>query len=268
MSIPSDCCNPCPTVAAVNVPGAPGTNGTNGINAFTTTLATITLPIPLANVGPIAVANSNWMAIGQILIISSDASHIGTFMVVSTSTGFVELEWLDQTGDSAQGTVIPIGATVSPAGAAGAAGAAGTNGFTVAGTISAATAGTQALSATPAEALSCTLTLAASAGKTYLLFARARIDYVGATYNATHTVTFKLRRTNNTAGDVTNGVVTFQTAVITTLSYTAGQPSIVAIPYTTQGVSDVIQPFVSVDVLPSAGSMEIIECSITAVELT
>jgi hypothetical protein len=119
MSIPSDCCSPCPSVTAVNVPGVPGANGNNGINAFTTTLGVITLPIPLANVGPIAVANSSWLTPGQSVVASSDASHVGTFRVVSVSTGFVTLQWLAATGDSAQATPIPIGATLSPSGAPG-----------------------------------------------------------------------------------------------------------------------------------------------------
>ena len=242
-------------------------DGAIGLSAFTTTTANVTLPAQNANVA-VSIVNGQWMKAGQKVFVS-DGTNWGTFQVVTvpTSAPFTTatLQFLQVTGDAVPTTVIASGATVTPIGVQG---AAGTNGFTVAGSISATTAQTQQLTTTPAQAMSLTLTLAASAGKTYLLFARCRLDYVGATFAANRTVTFKIRRTNNTAGDVTNGITTFQTAVITTLSYTAGNLVVVAIPYTTAGTSDIIQPFVSIDVLPSAGSIQVIEGNITAVELT
>ena len=115
MSIPSDCCNPCPSVTAVNVPGSPGTNG---LNAFTSTTATLTLPAQNANV-IVSVAETRWMAVGQI-VFASDGIHTGTFQVVSVPAAApfttATLQFLYYSTDSAPATVIASGATLTPAG--------------------------------------------------------------------------------------------------------------------------------------------------------
>jgi hypothetical protein len=261
----------------VNVPGAAGADGavgapgSDGFSAFTVTTAPFSLPTALSNV-TVPVANSSWMTPGQNVFIS-DGTNLANFKVVSLpSSSAVVLEYLDYTGDSSTGATINTGAGVSPSGLAGATGAAGAAGSTVVGAISAQVGMTQALALTGSnpnvQVGTVTKTLAASAGKTYLLFARCRFDYVGATFAATQIINFKLRRTNNTAADISSAVGNMQTAIITTLSYTAGQIVIVAIPYTTAGVSDVIIPCATIDVLPSAGSVEAVECSLTVVELT
>lgn len=261
----------CSTPQPVNVPGVqgekgdPGTNGTNGINAFTLTTADFVIPAINNNV-TIQVANSSWAAIGQNIFIS-DGTNLGNFSVVSIpNTNSITVQFLGYTNDSAPGATISSGAIVSPAGQKG---ADGTNGFTVAGAIDAAVGGSQALTTTPnTQVLGKTLTLAGAAGKTYLLFARCRFDYAAATFAANQLINFKLRRTNNTAADVANAVGNLETQIITTKTFTAGEIAIIAIPYTTQGVSDVIQPMASIDSLPGAGAVNAVECSITAVELT
>ena len=264
MSIPSDCCTPCPSVPAVNVPGlqgatgAAGADGTNGINAFTLTTSTLVIPSGTS----VSVANSSMFGIGQIVLIS-DGTNIANYVVNSVpTTTSLGVTALGYPGDSTSGT-IAIGATVTPAGVK------GVDAPTVTAAIDAAVGGTQALNTTPlSQVLSKTLTLSASTGKSYLLFARARFDYVGATFAANQVITFGLYRTNNTPGNVPNASSTLKTAVITTLTYSVGEITLVAIPYTTAGASDIIQPIASISATPSAGSVEVIECNLTAVELT
>lgn len=111
MSTLNDCCTPCPSVTAVNVPGTPGQN------AFTTTTTATTLPAQ-NNTVIVAVANCQWMAVGQIVFIS-DGTHLGTFSVASTPVSpftSVSLKFLLYTGDSAPAVIIASGATVTPAG--------------------------------------------------------------------------------------------------------------------------------------------------------
>jgi len=200
------------------------------------------------------------MVVGQFLFIS-DGTNLAHFQItaIQASPPVITIKALGNNGDTAATNVIANGASVSPAGVQ------GSNGFTVLGTTSAATGGSQALTITPSQALSASLTLVGSAGKTYMLHARVRLDYVGATFGANQTVTLTLRRTNNTAAN--NGSTTIQTAVVTTVTYGLGELSIMA-PYTTAGASDVLQPFISVSVAPSAGSLNVVEAAITAIELT
>lgn len=256
---------PCPSPEVVAVPGAQGstgpagTNGTNGVNSFTVTTATVTIPATASTVVA-SVANNSWMVVGQNLFVS-DGTNLANFQVtaIQAAPPQVTLKALGYNGDSAPTVVIAAGATVSPGGVQ------GSNGFTVLATNSAATGGSQAVTATPSQALAASLTLTGSAGKTYLLAARLRLDYVGATFGANQVVTLTIRRTNNTAANVIS--TTIEAAVVTTVTYGLGELTAL-VPYTTAGASDVIQPFVSVSVIPSAGSLNVVEASITALELT
>jgi hypothetical protein len=111
MSTLSDCCTPCPSVPAVNVPG------TSGQNAFTTTTTATTLPAQNSTV-IVAVANCQWMAVGQIIFIS-DGTNLGTFQVASAPVSpftSVSLKFLEYTGDSAPAVIIASGAVVTPGG--------------------------------------------------------------------------------------------------------------------------------------------------------
>jgi hypothetical protein len=202
-------------------------------------------------------------AVGQ-KVFASDGTDVGTFQVVSfPSTQSVVLLFLGYTGDSSVGTTITAGALVVPSGGQ------GPSGFSPISYADASVGGAQALTTTPnTQALAKQLTLDATGGKNYMLFARCRFDYVGATFAGNQVITLKLRRTNNTAGDVASAIGNLQTLKITTQSYTAGEITIIGIPYTSQGVSDIVQPMVSIDGLPSAGSVNAIECSISAIELT
>lgn len=104
------------------------------------------------------------------------------------------------------------------------------------------------------------------AAGTYLLLARARADYNAATFAASRLATLKLRRTNNTAADVSNGSVALKTDIITAITSSLGALAWWAL-YTTANVDDIITIFGDVSVLPTAGSLDISEASIIAIRL-
>lgn len=277
----------CPSPEIVAIPGLPGsggggsgTAGTNGVNAFTITggSGSVTIPASAGLSQTFPVLNASWMAVGQVLLVGGGASQ-GTFQVTAVNTTSNPNNFTgtfkNQTGDVPSSSIAP-GSSVVVAGFSGPAGSNGTNGFTVLGTNNSATGGTQALTATPAQALSMTLTLAASAAKTYLLSCRLRLDYVGATLASNQTVTLTLRRTNNTAANISSSTLMtevipnldIQYYLISTLTKSLGELGVYTFPYTTVGVGDVIQPFISISVIPSAGSVNVVEASISAVEIT
>lgn len=102
---------------------------------------------------------------------------------------------------------------------------------------------------------------------TYLLLARLRFDYNGATFAAVQTIAAKLRRLNNTAADLTNAVAGMKTQIITTQTFTAGDVNIPPTIYTTVNNNDQIQIFASIGVVPSAGSVDVAEAEIVAIKL-
>lgn len=103
---------------------------------------------------------------------------------------------------------------------------------------------------------------------TYLIIPRVRIDYNGSTFAAVRTVTLKLRRTNNTATDITNGSTSFLTQIITALTFTAFDGNLPFVIYTTQNSNDTLQIFGDVNVAPTAGSIDAVEASILAIKLS
>lgn len=101
---------------------------------------------------------------------------------------------------------------------------------------------------------------------TYLITAAVTLDYAAATFAAVRTATLKLRRTNNTAADLTNGSIALQTEIITTLTYTMERATWTIL-YSTSNTDDVIEIFGSLDVIPSAGALNASAASIVAVRL-
>lgn len=102
---------------------------------------------------------------------------------------------------------------------------------------------------------------------TYLLIGRANLQYAGATFAANRTVTLKLRRTNNTAADVTGATTALGTNVTTTVTGTLGTVVIPAVLYTTANTDDAITIFGDVSVIPTAGALNVTEASIMAIRL-
>jgi hypothetical protein len=109
-------------------------------------------------------------------------------------------------------------------------------------------------------------TLTLSGTGTYRITARAVLDYNGATFAAVRTATIKLRRTNNTAADLTNGSVAVKTQIVTTVTGTLAAVTIDVI-YTTSGAGDIIQLWGGLDVVPTAGNLEVASASIIAQRL-
>jgi len=95
----------------------------------------------------------------------------------------------------------------------------------------------------------------AEAGR-YQIEADVLLQYSGATFASNRTVTLKLRRTNNTAADLTNATVTCNTDVTTTITGPMIMVHLKADDYTTAGSSDAITVFGDVSVVPSAGNLQ------------
>jgi len=110
-------------------------------------------------------------------------------------------------------------------------------------------------------------TLVLNKAGTYLLFGRVRVDYAAATFAASRAVTLKLRRTNNTAADISNSAAVLDTDIITTKTYTFGVFSLPPVLYTTALLTDSISIFGDVAVVPSAGALNAGAASIVAIRL-
>ncbi len=292
----TNCACPCENPVITEIPGAPGSDGaagdpgSNGVNAFTlTTTSIITLP---AAAGPVtspaiqSFANTSWMAIGQVLIITDTGGvKWGSFRVLTLpSSTSATLDWLDYPGDAVGTSTLAIGSQVSPSGVqptGPTAVADGGTGSTTATTaraalgvgganLSAYAAGTPyQLTATPALLNFGTTdpTLTITSAGVWLILARARIDYTAATFAAVRTGTLKLRRTNNTAADIAASPAGFLTDIITTLTYTLAVIDLQPIIYTTTNSNDLLELWGSISVIPSAGSLDASEASIVAIKL-
>lgn len=109
--------------------------------------------------------------------------------------------------------------------------------------------------------------VAPNAAGLWHLYYFVRFDYNGATFAANQTVQAKLRRSNNTAADVTNSTREWKTEIITTLSHTAALLSVGPIPYSTVNVNDNIQLLSFVGTLPGAGTLDAVEAYLIAVPI-
>lgn len=265
MALPGICGCGCPSVAeANNIPGVPGTNGLAGQNGYTTLTAVGGLLLPavgaLVATNP-TVASSAWMTIGQFVVAGSTTINYAHFQVVSKpSPTTVELKFMGFPGDATPGAVLPAGTVVSPAGPWGlldplAVYVASGTGHTIDDTSGIVTIGATAV------------TLAITTPGTYLLSARARVDYWGATFADHELVTLKLRRTNNTAADVTNATAGLLTDTTTLADFTAGIVQLPIVKYATLLADDSISLQVDVHVLPSAGEIRVLQAEIVALRI-
>lgn len=89
---------------------------------------------------------------------------------------------------------------------------------------------------------------------TYLIFGQVQLTYTGATVVA-QTATVKLRRTNNTAADVSS-VVVIDLPVSTTLTNTYGVVALPPILYTTAAATDSIEIFANLSATLGAGTID------------
>ena len=121
------------------------------------------------------------------------------------------------------------------------------------------------LTATPAEVDRGTVDSAivlAQAG-TYKIRGRATISYNAATYGTAQTINLKLRRTNNTAADLTSSPINMPAFQLT--AFSGGiEISTPEVTYSTANTNDRIALFASVSALPSAGTLTVVADSIAA----
>lgn len=121
---PSSCCSKCGNEIVSNVPGpigpagAAGTNGTNGINAFTTTTNSFIVPAVAFGDVVVQVANSEWMAIGQVVFVKDPNSLAQGYFIVdaipnSTSVSLFNPGYPDT---SVPGVTVGAGAAVVASG--------------------------------------------------------------------------------------------------------------------------------------------------------
>lgn len=101
---------------------------------------------------------------------------------------------------------------------------------------------------------------------TYLVIPRIVVKYNGATFIANQTLTLKLRRTNNSAADLTNSQTVLTLRVITTITdgFEVTMPPVF---YTTSNADDIVTIYGVLSATPSAGSVDVVEASIIAVRL-
>lgn len=108
-------------------------------------------------------------------------------------------------------------------------------------------------------------TLTLTQAGTYIIIPQVQLRYAAATFAAVRTVTLKLRRTNNTAADVTS--TSAETQIITTLTFTMGKYTLPIQIYTTANTDDALAITGFIDTGPTAGALTATEASIVAVRL-
>ncbi len=101
---------------------------------------------------------------------------------------------------------------------------------------------------------------------TYLIYANAQL--IGGTATiTTQTATIKLRRTNNTASDISAGATTIAPLAGAGLASTLGWAVLPNIVYTTSNSNDIITLFGIVSATLGVGTMNVNEASIVAVKI-
>jgi hypothetical protein len=92
--------------------------GAAGQNAYTQTTQNFVIPAVGGSVSA-AVQSSAALAVGMIVVVSGGGIH-GTFLITSSTTGALQLQFLGLSYDSLSGQTIPYPATVTPTGTPGA----------------------------------------------------------------------------------------------------------------------------------------------------
>ena len=105
-------------------------------------------------------------------------------------------------------------------------------------------------------------TLLLTAVGTYRLKGRVLVNLVGATFAANQTLTVRLRNATS-ATDYTNSTTVYTIPIVTTLTNTL---AVIELPevFVALAVADQVQLFAGLSATPSAGSVQIVEASITA----
>jgi len=259
---PTPCVPCCSSPQITDIPGMDGEDGSNGspgaagaagAAAFTTTTADFNVPAAKGGTVTISVVDTSQMATGQTVVADGPATFSVTTIVGPTS---VTLTWLQAPSDVAAGAAITSGATVSPSGPYPA---------LFDSTVSYGTGGPQAMTITSSQILSVSVVIPRT-GK-YLLFARVLCNYAAATFAAVKTLTFKVRRTNNTAADISNAATTAKMQVITTETYTVPMQPIPTVLYSATA-GDILQIYGSLETAPGAGAVNAQEAELLAQQIS
>lgn len=256
-------CTPCCVeTQTVNVPGiegdpgTDGTNGTDGVNAYTTTIQDFVVPAIDASVS-IFVEDASWMIPGQTIVIEGPATFTVDTVVSATQ---ISGTFLGASGDVEAGDTISTGSGVSPSGVP-----VSITDQSVYASGTAATLGTSsALLDFGTTDPSLTLT---GTGK-WLLFVTVVLEYAAWNSNAAKAVTLKVRRTNNTAADVTNCTTTvtvpLNAGAITGTAYVVTLP---VVEYTSSGSGDILQVWGTAAAPVSSGTITASACSLVAAKI-
>lgn len=102
---------------------------------------------------------------------------------------------------------------------------------------------------------------------TYSITARAQVKRNNSTHIADHTITFKLRRTNNTAADIANATTTYNDEAHNASNETEPNQILPEVIYTTTNTNDVIELWGSVSSAGTGGTHDVDEASIVAKRL-
>lgn len=271
----TNCCSPCPTTQTVNIPGPAGAAGTNGSdgadgnNAYTFTTANFTMPANVGGTVTVSVLNARWMPYQGVITINDLSQGVATFKVTAfpdqTNWLSITLQWLQYPNDVAGGTTFATGATVSPS--------APLNALT---SYSAYATGTSyQLTASSAKVVFGTTNPEATitAAGTYLLFARARVDYNAVTKaSAPPTITLHLEQTvvggGHTSGatNLPNATAAFITQAVTAVSDTAMCISLPVVQYTAVA-GDKIALYGLTSALATSGTYDVVEASVVALRI-
>lgn len=291
MPAPTDCQPCCSDIVSENTPGSAGQS------AFTTTTNPETIPANAGDPVTFEVGNTDWMAIGETVFVSDDVdwAHFRVTAIPS-STSFTGV-FLEQSGDGANPAVMGAGSRVVASGdtlsvadplpiANGGTGATtqagalsnilgaaplpiangGTAGATKAAALSAlgiaqdATADNNAALAyditnTPAQITGVSASVATTG--LYRLEACTSVDYTGTTFASSRTLTISIRNITSGTNLIT---ITRNTGIHTTTT----QPTIdyYAFVTATLTAADVIQVYISLDTVESAGSSVVFACNL------
>ncbi len=261
-------CQPscCPTVINTQVPGAQGDNGTDGLsgtNAYAITSAPFVIPAVSSAVA-VSVNDTSWMVVGEVLVAgvgqfggSGGPAHFSVAYI--TSSQGVNLTFLGYAGDASPTTTIGTNSTISPSG----------NQAALVAPTSAVGSGT-AYVMTATRALlalgTTTPSITIPSAGTWLITARARLNYNGATFAAVKAVTIALHRTNNTPIELSNSGAILPIQIVTTYTEDAGTV-VITYYYTTTNANDIIQVWGSVSTIPSAGTLDCDNAEIYALKL-
>lgn len=102
----------------------------------------------------------------------------------------------------------------------------------------------------------------------YMLRCVMKVNLSGATFAANETLTFKLRRTNNTAADLANSTETWILPITTIESFTLGLLVLPEVIYDTLNSNDVIQIQAGLTTAPSAGQAQVVTVNLIAIRIS